>query len=279
MGDFDSCSVCGRTILAGERPRIYLDPEGQRRNVCELCRGRAEQLGWVWEDLVDGLRPDEPRRRRRGGLAALLRRNGRREAEEVPADAVTEAEAEIEAEVGDDATEAPDAEGGPAEDAEPDSEEADAPAEPAIARPGGHEANPDPAGRGADVGRRLPPEPVASPLERAVERFNVSDQAHTVGGLMRTLGAPWISIGAAAGSPGEIRITVAWELSWYQWGVDLRDEGRPVYEIDKGYEIDQLDAPARHWNAQAEADGRLRLGAPDWSDEAGQAGEADEAGE
>ena len=56
-----------------------------------------------------------------------------------------------------------------------------------------------------------------------------------------------------------MRITVAWELSWYQWGVDIGDELRPVFEIDKGRELDQLDAAARQWNASVGEDGRLRL--------------------
>jgi hypothetical protein len=59
-----------------------------------------------------------------------------------------------------------------------------------------------------------------------------------------------------------VRITVAWELCWYQWGVDLRDELRPVYQIDQGYELGELDASARLWNAVAEQGGRLHLGAP-----------------
>jgi hypothetical protein len=56
-----------------------------------------------------------------------------------------------------------------------------------------------------------------------------------------------------------MRVTVAWELSWYQWGVDVGDEPRPVFELGKGAEIDQLDAAARQWNAVVAADGRLRL--------------------
>jgi len=264
--DFESCSVCGRTILSGERPRTYVTPEGEERNVCELCRGRAEQLGWFWEERLGEARVEEPRRRRRAGLAALLRpRNGRRPAE--PGEGLYE---------GDDGPAAGDpreAEEDPV--AEEDAEEAveQAAPEPVAAPNAGPSASPDPAGRGADVGRRAPEvsEPVGSPLERAVDRFNLSEQSRTVGGLMRTLGPPWVSIGSAAGSPGEIRITVAWELSWYQWGVDLRDEGRPVYEIDKGYEVDQLDAPARHWNAQAGEDGRLLLGAPEWGRQGGEA--------
>lgn len=123
----------------------------------------------------------------------------------------------------------------------------------------------DPAAPGANVGRRPEPEVTESPhgrLERAIGRFNDSEAAHTVAGLMRTLGEPWVSIGAAAGSPSELRITVAWELSWYQWGVDLADDMRPVFQRDKGREVDQLDGSARQWNATAGSGGRLRLGAP-----------------
>src|SRR5262249_25644109 len=78
-----------------------------------------------------------------------------------------------------------------------------------------------PAAPGANVGRAKPEKPREEPgtrLERAVSRFNASDVARTVAGLMRSLGQPSVSVGAAAGSPSEVRITVAWELSWYQWG-------------------------------------------------------------
>ena len=121
----------------------------------------------------------------------------------------------------------------------------------------------DPAGPGANVGRRPEPEMAESQagrLERAAARFNSSEAARTVAGLMRTLGKPWASIGAAAGSSGEVRITVAWELGWYQWGVDLGDELRAVFQLGKGEEIDQLDGPARQWNASVGDGGRLVLG-------------------
>ena len=98
---------------------------------------------------------------------------------------------------------------------------------------------------------------VGSPFEQAVVRFNRSDAARTVAGLMRTLGEPLVSIGAAAGSPDEARITVAWELCWYQWAV-----AEAVTELDKGEEIEQLDGSARQWNATVGADGRLALRAP-----------------
>jgi hypothetical protein len=98
-----------------------------------------------------------------------------------------------------------------------------------------------------------------STFERAVARFNSSEAGRTVTGLTRTLGKPWVSVGAAAGVPDEIRITVAWELSWYQWGIDIGDELRPVFQLDKGREIDQLDAAARQWNASLGEDGSLGL--------------------
>jgi hypothetical protein len=91
-------------------------------------------------------------------------------------------------------------------------------------------------------------------------RFNESEHARTVAGLTKTLGDPQVSVGAAAGSPNEIRLTVAWELSWYQWGVDLGEPASSVYEIAKGYEVAEIDAPAREWNAHVEQGGRIVQG-------------------
>ena len=80
-------------------------------------------------------------------------------------------------------------------------------------------------------------------------------------GLTRTLGAPSVSVGGSAGAEDEVRVTVAWELTWYQWGVDLGDELRPVYELSKGFEVEEIDAAARQWNASAH-DGRIVMVAP-----------------
>jgi hypothetical protein len=225
VSSFESCAVCGRTILSGERTRSYLSPDGESRAVCDLCRGRAEQLGWVWEEVAGEAPSAPPKRRRSGGLGGLRRR--RAESRRSQRDEASSSEPE--------APEQP-------------------PAAPAAER------SPDPAAPGAGVGR---PEPVAETpgtrLERAAARFNASAQSRTVAGLIRSLGAPWVSVGAAAGSPSEVRITVAWELSWYQWGVDLRDEARPVHPIDKGHEIAELDRSARQWNAIADEAGQIQV--------------------
>ena len=115
----------------------------------------------------------------------------------------------------------------------------------------------DPAAPGANVGRRRGPS--GAPLERAVVRFNASEAARTAAGLTRSMGRPRASVGAVAGSASEVRITVAWQLCWYQWGVDLADELRPVFLIGRGEEVDQLDRSARQWNAKAGEGGRLAL--------------------
>jgi hypothetical protein len=118
----------------------------------------------------------------------------------------------------------------------------------------------DPAAPGANVRRRQEEAP-GSRLERAVVRFGDSDAAHTVAGLARSLGRPSVSVGAAAGSSSEVRITVAWDLCWYQWGVDVSDERRPVTEIARGEDVEQLDRSARHWNASLGEGGRVVFGA------------------
>jgi hypothetical protein len=55
-----------------------------------------------------------------------------------------------------------------------------------------------------------------------------------------------------------VRITVAWELCWYQWAVD---QAGHVVEIGKGDDVEQLDRSARQWNAQVGEGARLAFGA------------------
>jgi hypothetical protein len=114
----------------------------------------------------------------------------------------------------------------------------------------------DPAAPGANVGHRRGQ--ANGRLEAAVERFNGSGAARVVAGLTRSLGKPRASVGAAAGSPSQVRVTVAWELCWYQWSVDLLD-GR-VHEIGRGETVEQLDRAARHWNASVAATGAVAFG-------------------
>ena len=245
VNDAESCSVCGRTILAGEQTRSYLTPEGEPRTVCDLCRERAERVGWVWEEIAS--RMPEQGGRRRAGLAALLRSRVRRRAGEEPAEAAGELPGPDEA---------------PRQPAPLAAEPAPPPVPPAPPpQPAPRRGSPDPAAPGAGIGRtRSRAESRMARIESAIERFNNSEESVMIAGLARTLGVPWVSVGSAAGSPSEVRITVAWELSWYQWGVDTADELRPVYELGKGGELSELDSPAKQWNARMEDSGRIELG-------------------
>jgi hypothetical protein len=228
----ETCAVCGRTILAGERTRAYVSTSGHH-DVCELCAPRAESLGWERER--EGMPEVLPAPEKRRSLGGLLRRRPRRGTPVAESREATEPEPEL---------------GGVEETPTVNPEPTPRP------------RDPDPAAPGVRP-QRLDPQPtLLSPFERATARFNASEASRTVGGLVRTLGAPWVSVGASAGAPKEIRITVAWELSWYQWGVDLGDELRPVFQIDKGLEMDQLDSAARQWNASAVEGGRIILIAP-----------------
>jgi hypothetical protein len=97
------------------------------------------------------------------------------------------------------------------------------------------------------------------PYQLAAFRFNHSEAGGTVAGLVRTLGAPRVSVGWRGGSATEVRVTCAWELTWHQWSVDLGEELRPVVEIAEGRRLSELDAAARQWNAAAGPDGRIAV--------------------
>jgi hypothetical protein len=115
----------------------------------------------------------------------------------------------------------------------------------------------DPAAPGANI-RRRQIDSSSVRLERAVEHFNAGQAGRTAAGLTRSLGVPRASVGAAAGSSTQVRITVAWELCWYQWAVD---QSGHVVETAKGEDVEQLDRSARHWNARVGERGQLIFGA------------------
>ena len=91
-------------------------------------------------------------------------------------------------------------------------------------------------------------------MRRAVECFNSSEEPRKVAGLIRSLGEP-----QAAVRPDPRRqmalVTVAWELSWYQWEVSANGDERAVREVAKGDEVSELAEEARAWNAAVDEDG------------------------
>jgi len=119
------------------------------------------------------------------------------------------------------------------------------------------------------LGGRAPAEaPVASePILRrlseselaiveAVDYFNASQFRRTVGGIAKSLGTPRVSIAPLSGVNQEIVITVAWDISWYQYRV-TPDSGQPVRLAERGHEPAELEGPFTEWNAHMVEDGRI----------------------
>jgi hypothetical protein len=102
--------------------------------------------------------------------------------------------------------------------------------------------------------RRLSGEEVA--LLSAADLFNASTYRRTVGGIAKSLGAAQASIVPLSGDAGELAVTVAWDLSWYQYRVSP-DSAQPVRLERRGHELDELDDSFKEWNAHVEDEGRL----------------------
>jgi hypothetical protein len=229
--DQASCEVCHRTMLKGEQAEPYLTPSRERRLVCSLCAPRAQHEGWIREAAAPEM-PARPARQpeRRG----LLRRRRRRPGGE-PASA-------------------------PAPDPEPEAlrdtpnGEVDHDAEPAPLRSLIRRSRPRSP-------RQVKAVPTNAQLKigRALELFNSSEHPRTVAGLARTLGTPHAGAATSSASAAEVVLTVAWELSWYQFNVDLSDGRDPVRLRGQGQELSELPGEAQNWNCEMAPDGTIAL--------------------
>jgi hypothetical protein len=240
-GEPGVCEICGRSMLAGERTRAYVTRDRERRAICDLCVVRAENAGWVPAELAGTPPPDQSRES--GGAVRRLIGRAR---ESAAALAAQREEAR-------------------AENRSPREGTEERAARPSPDRAGQSRAERPPRRREREAPERPPrrrsvPQNPEHRISRAFESFNASSHRRTVSGLIRSLGGPWVSAVTRDETPGEVRITVAWELSWYQWEVDLTADGRPVRELGRGDEVAQLDESDRAWNAHAAEDGELRPG-------------------
>jgi len=93
-------------------------------------------------------------------------------------------------------------------------------------------------------------------MVEAADIFNASDYRRTVGGIGKSLGQPRASIIALSGVTGELIVTVAWDISWYQYRVSP-DSTQPVRLAERGHELSDLDVSYQRWNARIEEDGLL----------------------
>jgi hypothetical protein len=93
-------------------------------------------------------------------------------------------------------------------------------------------------------------------LLEAADLFNGSSYRRTVGGIAKSLGEAQASIVPLSGVAGEIAVTVAWDLSWYQYRVSP-ESPQPVRLERRGHELDELEETFKAWNAHVEDEGRL----------------------
>jgi hypothetical protein len=220
-----ACEVCGRRLLRGEQPDVFLSG-GQRRMVCELCVPRAAHEGWLREAEDRALSPRASGTRRTRSLLGRLRQRREGLADTEPAAAamplVEERDYE---ELYDFLDSAPSA-------------------KPASATP-----------RSA----QLPAKSEGSNVERALEVFNGGEHPRRVAGVARSLGTPSVTVLHAANGGDLVNVVVAWELCWYRYQVNIGDEQAGVQLLAQGMELDELPQQERLTNAQADERGELSL--------------------
>jgi len=107
---------------------------------------------------------------------------------------------------------------------------------------------------GEPILRRLSDEELA--IVEAADLFNTSPFRRTIHGVARSLGEPQASIVPLSGVSGEMIITVAWEISWYQYRVSP-DAAQPIRLAERGHDLSEVEERFREWNARLGDDGRL----------------------
>lgn len=91
-------------------------------------------------------------------------------------------------------------------------------------------------------------------MVEAADVFNQSGFRRSVEGIARSLGSPQVSIAPLSGRNREVVITIAWDISWYQYRVDF-DAPHPVRLAERGLEPGEIPAPFTVWNAHFTDDG------------------------
>lgn len=248
--DPETCSICERRLLQGERVNWYISPDSARRVVCELCVPRAERVRWVREREGEEVVQLGPAHQQRPGvLGRMMRFFGAAEVdpdEELAAETGTTGEIPLRRPRGS------------ARVARAREQQA----------PQQHELE----ARQRDV-TAVPTEPGAR-LERGLEMFNRSQFPRTIAGLTRSLGNPQVAVVNVADSPA-VDVWVGWDLAWYQYRIELSDTTEPVEISGRGNDVDELAGVVTSWNAGADGFGRLFLTEP--SAAAGQAAASDRA--
>jgi hypothetical protein len=93
-------------------------------------------------------------------------------------------------------------------------------------------------------------------MVEAAEIFNDSAYRRTIAGIAKSLGPARVSFLPLSGTNREIVLTIAWDISWYQYRVAF-DSPQPVRLAERGYELEELDRRFGRWNGHLEQDGRV----------------------
>ena len=93
-------------------------------------------------------------------------------------------------------------------------------------------------------------------MVEAAELFNGSAFRRTVAGIAKSLGKPRASIVPLPGVNTEVVLTVAWDISWYQYRV-APESGQPVRLEERGHDPRELEPKFKSWNARLTPDGRI----------------------
>src|ERR671936_1563571 len=92
-------------------------------------------------------------------------------------------------------------------------------------------------------------------MVEAAELFNESAFRRTVAGIAKSLGEPRVSVVPLSGVNAEVVLTVAWDISWYQYRI-TPESGQPVRLAERGHDPHELETMFTSWNARLTPDGR-----------------------
>jgi hypothetical protein len=273
-----ACDVCGRRLLRGERPDVFLGG-GQRRMVCELCTPRAAHEGWRREVEGQGAGARGQRPQRGRSLLGRLRQL-REPARGTDASPAESGPAESLDELDSDSPRRARTRGRAAEwsGIEPewtalDEEWAEMGGQPIPSDTPAADANASDAVHAGDGGH-APTEraaaglasatPAGTPGEdrdvrRALEIFNGGETPRRIAGIARALGTASVNVSRAPQKRSSVAVVVAWELCWYRYEIDLDDELGAVRIAAEGMELEELASEDRVANAAADEHGMLSL--------------------
>ena len=98
-------------------------------------------------------------------------------------------------------------------------------------------------------------------MVEAADLFNESAFRRTIAGIAKSLGQPKASIVPLSGTNSEVVLSVAWDISWYQYRI-TPESAQPVRLAERGHDPRELESMFTGWNAKLTQDGRI---APDIS--------------